>query len=355
MDGLPSYLEPFADLYKRDPRAAMLAWFAQTRCGLQVHYGLYSLLGRREDVQYRDRIPVLRYERLKRHFSAEAFDAEAIADLACEMGASYINFVTRHRDGFCLWETSQTDFHSVNSPANRDLVAEIAAACRTRGLGLFLFYEHGVDWRHPHGPAPWQFGDPLVRPAYDPSEVWYATRRTQDFSKYLRHVRMQIVELLSDYGPLAGLWFDGASVLHSGDPSCFRLNELYETIRALQPQCLIAYNWGVTGTEDFYAREEMQVRRLSAVGGKPLEVRFSLQTDGWGYVRGARHLRADELMERIAWAGAQGANVLLNIGLRGDGSIHPLDEETLREIGRRVRVQGWPIDDTRRGVRYRRT
>ena len=108
-----------------------------------MHYGLYSLLGKGEWVQYRDKIHVKDSEELKKKFTAENFDAAFITNLALETEIKYINFTTRHHDSFCLFKTKTTDFNSVQSPAKRDLVEELANECAKKGLGLCLYYSHG--------------------------------------------------------------------------------------------------------------------------------------------------------------------------------------------------------------------
>src|SRR5215207_4610116 len=130
-------------------RAATLERFKHARYGLFLHYGVYSLLGRGEWVQFRENIPVAEYERLIDRFTAERFDANAICDLALDAGMKYLNFTTRHHDSFCLWDTATTAFSSVRAPSQRDLVRELADACRARDIMLFLYYSHGRDWKHP--------------------------------------------------------------------------------------------------------------------------------------------------------------------------------------------------------------
>ncbi|MEI8045080.1 MAG: alpha-L-fucosidase, partial [Verrucomicrobiota bacterium] len=149
---VPSYLKGYEKAYLADPRAAARQWFRDAKFGLFIHYGLYSLEGRHEWLQYREKIPVADYARLKERFTAAKFDADAIADLAVAAGMSYVNITTRHHDSFCLFGSAQTDFHARNSPARRDLIRELADACRKKGLGLCLYYSHGRDWRHPHAP-----------------------------------------------------------------------------------------------------------------------------------------------------------------------------------------------------------
>jgi alpha-L-fucosidase len=121
-----------------DARAAQLARFKGARYGLFLHYGVYSLLGRGEWVQFRETIPVAEYARLIDRFTAERFDANAICDLALDAGMRYVNLTTRHHDSFCLWDTATTGFNSARAPARRDLVRELAEACRARPDALLL-------------------------------------------------------------------------------------------------------------------------------------------------------------------------------------------------------------------------
>lgn len=339
-DEVPSYLKGYENLYRQNPRAAALQWFREARFGLFIHYGLYSLLGRHEWVQFRERIPVAKYSELKNDFTAGKFNAEAIADLAAGAGMRYVNITTRHHDSFCLFRTGHTDFHSVNSPAGRDLVAELAKACRARGLGLFLYYSHGRDWKHPHAPNndEWRSGN--ARPHYDPPEASYAYGKDHDLQRYVDFMTAQIKELLTNYGPVAGIWLDGIGVLLSGPKEKFHCQELYDFIHGTQPQVLVSYKQGLLGTEDFFTPEHQAIDNPS---GKPMEINTTLQADrGWGYVKGARHLNADEVMERLATAAQRKANLLLNTGPLGDGSIHPDDVATLREVGARLRKNGFP-------------
>lgn len=327
-------------------------WFRDAKFGLFIHYGLYSLLGKGEWVQYRSLIPIAEYAKLKERFTAAKFDAPAIATLAQEAGMKYITLVCKHCDSFCLWDTKTTEFNSLNSPARRDLVAEMATACRERGLGFFAFYEHGFDWRHPHSPAPWDW-KVACRPPYDPPDPFYATREQYDFSKYVEYADQQVGELCSNYGPIAGVWLDGIAVPLSGDKSKFHVPELYAHIRRLQPEALICYKSGLyPELEDFMAPETPQVdAALKNRGQKPMEICRTLQEHGpkpaaglslWGWLDGARHLTADEVMAMLADTGQKNANLLLNVGPLPDGSIHPEDIQTLREVGRRIRKSGFP-------------
>lgn len=338
---VPSYLRSQASLYAKDPRAAALAWFGEARFGMFIHYGLYSLEGRHEWLQLREKIPVAEYTKLKERFTAAKFDADAITDLALAAQMRYINLTTRHHDCFCLFRTKQTEFQSLNSPAKRDFVGELAAACAKKGLGLCLYYSHGRDWRHPHAPNNDQWRG-QARPQYNQPEPTYATGAAHSLQKYLDFMTAQITELLTQYGPIAAIWLDGIAVPRSRPERLaeWRLPELYAQIHSLQPQVLVSYKQGIIGTEDFLAPE----RTFSEKTNRPLELCDTLQPQGWGYLKAddGHHKTPDQVMTMLGKGAGLPANLLLNTGPLPDGSVHPEDVATLSEVGRRLRSKGWP-------------
>lgn len=337
---VPNYLADYADLYSEDPRAAARRWFAEARYGLFLHFGLYSLVGRHEWLQFREKIPVATYGAFQQFFTAHAFDAEAICQLAVDSGMRYINITTRHHDSFCLWDTAETSFNSVHAPCARDLVRELAEACDRHGLGLCLYYSHGRDWRHPHAPDNDRYGG-NARPFYDPPEPLYATGAAHDLNLYLDFMNRQITELLSNYGPIASIWLDGVAVPRNGNTDAFRLQDLYDLIHRLQPQVLVAYKDGLTGTEDYLGPEEnwdWQERP----DGRHVEVCGCLNRGGWGYTPPVEPRTPAEVWELLGKTGRAGANLLLNVGPLPDGSIHPAEAEVLRTVGARLRQDGFP-------------
>lgn len=329
---LPSYLRGYEGAYRENPRRAALQWFRDARYGLFLHYGLYSLLGRHEWVQFRERIPVNEYERLADQFTAEGFDADRIARFAVDCGMRYINITTRHHDSFCLFKTAETEFNSLNAPAGRDLVAELSDACARHGLGLFLYYSHGRDWRHPHAPNNDAWGG-NARPDYDPPEPNYAYGDEHDLDKYIGFMERQITELLTQYGPIAGIWLDGIAVPLSGDASRFRCQDLYDHIHDLQPQVLVSYKQGLLGTEDFAAPEHKAIGRLD----KPGEICTTMCPGSWGYLHQGqgKHRTADDVWRALEAANEQGYNLLLNSAPLPDGSIDREDEAVLLQVGER--------------------
>lgn len=362
---VPAYLKDFADLYGKSPKKAAYAWFRSAEFGMFMHYGLYSLLGGEyrgrpilnindakkpvaEWAQFHGRIPVAEYAELKNRFTAENFDADMITDLALEADMRYFNITTRHHDGFCLFDSAYTDFNSMNSPAGRDLVGELAEQCNAKGLGLFLYYSHGRDWKHSH--APTREWAPNARPDYDYTEESYAELNPgleHDIGNYARFMDNQITELLTNYGPIAGIWLDGEGVLKSNARrhersleyvvKSIHLGELYAKARKLQPNALMSYKQGVEGSEDFLTpeRHSYGLDKL----GKMLEINTTLQEHSWGYNKFTKHRKTpEEIMELLAECAALNANCCLNTGPMGDGTLVPEEVATYREVGRRRRV-----------------
>lgn len=338
---LPVHLKDRANQFRVNPRAAALAWFRDAKFGLFIHYGLYSLDGIHPFEQHQLKISVRDYEKKTVRFTAEKFDAGALCDLALAANMKYVTMVTKHCEGFCLWDTKLTDFNSVRSAARRDFVAEMVKACNARGLGFFAFYEYGFEWHHPHGPRRADFKNALVEVPYPTPEPTYAYGKDYDLNRYIDYAHAQIEELLTNYGPIAGIWLDGVAVPLSGDRQRFRCQELYDKVHKLQPHALVSFKSGVTGTEDFFAPEHPQLKKIEPGTGKPIELCEALNPN-WGYVKTEAHRDADWVMERLGFTRAKQMNYLLNIGPLGDGSVFPADAATLQDVGRRIRAHGWP-------------
>jgi alpha-L-fucosidase len=225
-------------LYRDNPRAAAVEWHRNAKWGLFIHYALESLRGLTAGEALKakavsgDEWKKLKgggdvdYARLKDRFTAERFDADFITDLALEAQMHYVNFTTRHRGDLYMFRTSVSEFTSLNSPARRDLVAELAEQCRKKGLGLFL---------------------------YCPPDV----ARTEPQETFDRN-RTVVRELLTQYGPVAGIWLDGIGSYYEEPEAYRRLDELYALIRSLQP------HRAVTG----WVHPPGRCRR-SARGGRP--------------------------------------------------------------------------------------
>lgn len=348
---IPAYLKKYEKEYVKNPRGANLHWFKDAQFGMFIHYGLYSQLGKGEWVQSTDTIPFDRYAALKDKFTAKNFDADFIVQLAKQAGMKYITITSKHHDGFCLFNTTQTDYNSVHSPAGRDLVGELATACEKGGLGLFLYYSYAADWHHPYFLSR-KDGGVSARPPYkvEPSEYLY--RKPADFKKYIDYVHAQLRELLTQYPTIAGIWFDPLMGFNA-DPSAFPIEETYALIRSLSPHALISFKTGANGTEDFVAPERSgEIKKKDANPrlhkifemnkNKPKEVCNTMQPrlagffngSTWGYNKAidGHHLKPDDVRKLLFQAKADHYNLLLNIGPLPDGTVHPEDVATLSAL-----------------------
>ncbi len=350
---VPGYLKDYEEIFLNNPREASLSWFRNARFGLFMHYGLYSLLERGEWVMFREQIPVEEYEKLKNRFTARNFDADFITDLALSAGMKYVNITARHHDSFCLFESKASDYNSVNSPAGRDLVGELAEQCQKKGMGMFLYYSYALDWRHPYF-YPRTYNN-IARPDYKTPEPAYKWQNNDDFKNYIDFVHTQIKELLTNYGPVAGIWFDPIMGYYAR-PDLFPIDETYALVRSLQPQTLISFKQGANGDEDFAAPErhgnslEERVRKQYGEEhaviarnaweknkNKYNEICDTMQPGAWGYKKSdtGKHVTPNGVMEKLKNAKAANCNLLLNTGPLPDGSIDKTDAATLREVGSR--------------------
>jgi alpha-L-fucosidase len=241
------------------------------------------------------------------------------------------------------------------SPAKRDLIAELAEQCGKKDLGLFLYYSYAADWWHPwfyDREAGWN----SARPAYEARPAQYKWKQDEDFRIYVDFVHAQLRELLTNYGPLAGIWFDPIMGFYAR-PDLFPIDETYALVRSLQPQVLISFKQGASGTEDFAAPERSghslvdRVRQMAprwahvaeqaweSNKDKHNEICDTLQPRVWGYKKAdADSLRTpDEVMQMLESAWASNCNLLLNTGPLPDGAINPPEAAIFREVGRRLR------------------
>ncbi len=287
-------------------RARRLKWFQDARFGMFVHWGLYSQLGRHEWVMNRERIPVSEYEPLADTWRPKKGAARQWARLAKRAGMKYMVMTTKHHEGFCLWDTKQTDYNAVRHGPGRDLVREYVDACREFGLRVGLYYSL-MDWRHPDG----------ARCAKDEA----ARRRFIDFT------RGCVRELCTNYGRIDVLWYDVSWPLETAE--LWESPAMNAMVRKLQPHILI--NNRSKLPEDFGTPEE---RVVAADPGRAWEACMTFN-GSWGYMPCAidwRSVREVIGMLRTA-AGGQG-NLLLNIGPAPDGSVPAEATERLTAVGR---------------------
>ena len=232
---------------------------------------------------------------------------------------------------------------------------ELTKACQKKGLGIFYYYSYALDWRHPYfysrefglksSNAPWNSG----RPDYKAPEPAYKFREPADFQQYIRFVHNQLRELLTQYGPITGIWLDPIMGFYS-QPELFPIAETYALIRKLQPQCLICFKQGANGDEDFVAPERtLAAHRLGGEVAKKVwelnknklpEICDTLQESIWGYRQAddKKHRDPDWVIKTLDYCRSINGNLLLNTGPLPNGTIHAEDAATLREVGRRLKT-----------------
>ena len=308
-------------------------WYHEARFGMFIHWGLYSLLERGEWVMWNERIMPDDYASLAARFDASSFDPDSWADLAVEAGMKYMVLTTRHHDGFCLFDSKFGNMTSVNSAAKRDLVAEYVEAARKRNLRVGFYYSL-VDMRF----CPWP-----VAPNVRCESVMPVERREQ----WLDQAFGQVEELLTNYGKIDVIWFDGDWVpdKYKGDVAQFwNTPELVKMIRGLQPNIVISSSEGVQG--DFDIREG---HIKPSEPGRCWETCLTISEGSWGYFNQVTRWKSvPDLLFYLLQAAAGAGNLLLNVGPKADGTIREEERSRLIEIGRWLSTHGEMVYGSRR-------
>jgi alpha-L-fucosidase len=303
------------------------AWFDAARFGLFVHWGAYAVAARGEWASNRERIPHDEYRRLyAENFRAERYDPAAWAALAKEAGAGYVVLTTRHHDGFALWPTRVDGYHAGKIGPKRDLVGPFVGAMRAAGLKVGLYYSPAA-WHHPDYPGPF-FRD------WPGERDW---RSPEARERFIAYYRAQLVELLSDYGKIDYLWFDGCI------PDDLQRREVNEELLRLQPHLLINERNGPPS----HVKISEQAIRAPKAGGL-WEACMTLN-DNWGWHAGdANWKRPVDVVKMLTETAAGGGNLLLNIGPRADGTVPEESVRILREAGAWLRRHGEAIHGSTR-------
>ncbi len=298
-------------------------WFRKARFGLFIHLGLYSQIGRGEWVMFREGINKKEYEKLADTFNPIQFDAKSLVALAKSTGMKYITMGTKHHEGFCLFKTTYTDYQSLYSPCRRDLISEIAEACQEAGMPLF-FYFSLMDWHHP---------------AYQQS----MPKGTAVSSEFIDLIKGQLTELCTQYGKIAGIWFDG-DWDHTQDQ--WRSQELVDLIYTHQPHALVNNRLG--GYQGDFSTPEQHIDPHQAENGTALFEACMTINDNWGYTPcDQRHKSGKELIQMLAMAAGNDTNLLLNVGPQPDGTIQEEHVCVLEEMGAWLEMNGESVYDTR--------
>lgn len=327
--------------------------FQDDKFGMFIHWGASSVLGAGEWVMNSRNIQVQEYKRLQNFFNPQQFNAAAWVATAKAAGMRYITFVARHHDSFSNWDTQQSDFKITNTPYGKDVLKQLAAECHKQGIQLFCYYSL-LDWYR----SDYQ---------YETGNNGKGTGRTQksDWESYIRFMKAQLTEILTNYGPIAGIWFDGHwdQVDKTGPRAGIsRVNwhydEIYSLIHQLQPQCLITNNHhqAVIPGEDFQSFEQDLPGNNTAGFGKAPIAALPLETcetmnNTWGFnITDRNYKSTKKLIHTLVLAAAHNANLLLNVGPMPNGLIQPEFTDTLQKIGQWMQINGETIYGTRGGV-----
>lgn len=309
-------------------------WFSEARFGLFIHWGPYAAYGRGEQVLFRERLDQGEYERAACEWNPTHYDPKHWADVAREAGMKYAVLTTRHHDGYCLWDSRETDYTSAAQAPKRDFVREYVEAFRAAGLRVGLYYSL-ADWRIP---AYWD------GPAHDPAG-WAAFRD---------YVHAQVRELLTNYGPIDVMWFDGAWPRNA---RAWDSKRLVAMIRELQPHILINNRLDVVDPEEGEAAWQKgnvenageskalgdfgtPEHHITAEAGRLWESCQVSTWRLWGYTTGERWRPADYLLDMLVEAASKGGNLLLNVGPQPNGQLPFEFEERAQAIGRWMAVHG---------------
>jgi len=319
------------------PREQRLQWFNEARFGMFVHWGIYSVIGMEASWPlYGHQYSREDYEAQARHFVPTQFDADELVGLAKRTGMKYLVITTKHHDGFCMFDSKLTDYTVAKGPLGRDLIREVVDACHRQGLRVG-FYFSLCDWHDPrYRSLPVQGGNWPLEPIKEDPATWRS---------FVRYVHGQVRELLSNYGKIDIMWFDGG---WEHTPEEWRSADLERTIRRLQPEILINDRLPGPGIADYVTPE--QTIPASAPAGS-WETCMTINNT-WGYNPRDKAFKPAELLIRnLATTASGGGNFLLNVGPGPDGSVQPEFRERLEAIGDWLRRNGEAIYGTARGPR----
>ena len=333
-----------AQTYKPSPENLKARqWFQDAKFGLFVHWGVYSVLGDGEWVMNNRKIPISEYEKLAPRFNPTEFDPAEWVSLVKEAGMKYITITSKHHDGFAMWGTKQGPWNIVDAtPYKKDVIKMLAEECRKQGIKLFLYHSQ-LDWHHPD--------------YYPRGRTGLTAGRleTGDFNRYLDYMDNQLRELLTNYGELGGIWFDGWWDKPNAE---WRLQKTYSLIHSLQPAALIGSNHHRKpfDGEDFQMFEKdlpgqntAGFNAESEIGRLPLETCDTINR-AWGYNSSdTRYKSVPELIRYLVRAAGHNANFLLNVGPMPNGKIQPEFVERLRGIGQWMAKNGESVYETRGG------
>lgn len=318
------------------------AAFQDKKFGMFIHWGIYSILGDGEWAMLNQRIPYDKYSRLAKFFNPQDFDGKEWVKIAKSAGMQYITITSRHHDSFSMFDTEASDYNIVDAtPYGKDPLKELAAACKEAGIQLNFYYSL-LDWaRDDYG-----FGKKIVDGA--PEDT--------DWDSYIAFMKQQLTELLTNYGDIGVIWFDGHWDRKKAN---WYYDEIYSLIHELSPSTLIANNHHIqpirgediqTFERDLPGENKGGYSAGVEVSQLPLES-CATMARSWGFnLKDNRFKTTEQLIHFLVKAAGKNGNLLLNVGPMPNGKIQPEFVETLKEMGAWTSTYGESVYGTRGGV-----
>ncbi|MDT8433054.1 MAG: alpha-L-fucosidase [Bacteroidales bacterium] len=323
-------------------------WFQDAKFGLFVHWGVYSLMagggdmGIAEWIMHRKEIPIEQYELLPGNFYPVKFDPAEWVSLVKEAGMNYITITSKHHDGFAMYDSEISDYNIVDAtPYGKDVIGMLKEECDRQGVKLFFYYSQ-LDWHHPDYYPRGNTGTHSGRPDHG------------EWDHYIDYMNAQLSELLTNYGEIGGIWFDG---MWDKWEAPWRLAETYSLIHELQPGTLIGSNHHKMPYpgEDFqmFERDLPGQNTIgfnqTGISDLPLEM-CETMNGSWGFnIKDTAFKSTEYLLHLLIRAAGKNANMLLNTGPMPNGEIQPANVQTLKEMGTWMNKYGETIYGTRGG------
>lgn len=318
--------------------------FSNSKFGIFLHWGIYSMFGQGEWYMQTGGLDCHEYAKAASGFYPSKFDAKKWISAFKDAGAKYICFTTRHHDGFSMFDTQYSDYDIIDAtPFKRDIVKELADECSRQDMKLHLYYSH-LDWTREDYYPLGKTGHKTGRKSHGKWETYY------------EFMNNQLTELLTNYGPIGAIWFDG--MWDQPENFDWRLEEQYALIHKLQPACLIGNNHHKAPKEgeDFQMFERDLPGENTAgysegteIGNLPLET-CQTMNGMWGYkVKDQNYKSVKDLVRLLVRTAGKGANLLINIGPQPNGELPELALDRLKGMGEWLRKYGETIYDTTAG------
>ena len=321
--------------------------FQNNRFGIFIHWGIYSMFAQGEWYLQNYPIDKEEYAKAADAFYPHRFNAQEWVSAIKASGAKYICFTTRHHDGFSMWDTQYSDYNIVDAtPFGRDVLKELAEECERQDIKLHLYYSH-IDWGRDDYPMG-RTGNKIIG----------RNRENENWPQYYQFMNNQLTELLTRYGKIGAIWFDGFWDRDQDTiPFNWELDEQYAMIHRLQPSCLIANNHHV----DPHPGEDIQIFERDIPGENlaglsfqdisalPLET-CQTMNGMWGYkLIDQNYKSVDTLIQYLVSTAAKGANLLLNVGPQPNGELPAAALDRLKAIGEWLNKNGETVYGTTAG------